>query len=306
MSDGVLSYKKPGSRAAEEAPHSTASQSSQSPTTLPAGGTLSAPANRKVSAGRKKLQEFYHLQAELKEKEEKEKEKQKQEGGTVASESLDPVTVTTENSLELLNSPEKLSSYLNSNSIHDILKLRNSIAHNLNSHDSEKKSIIYDNYYELIKLSEILGSLANHKSKSTTSSSNIGQFGQGINLHNKVVDGKNLEATFQELISFVDTDVSYFNSKFEDLVEKSIDVPSDDSSSIKTIIGGKDEEDVEINTSALEREINLLLASDVPVSQEEKASLVTNINVLLGELDGKNSLLSNQLKAVVARFSAVG
>lgn len=300
MSDGVLSYKKPGIKAAEEPPYSTASQSSQSPTTLPAT-TLPAPANRKVLAGRKKLQEFYHLQAELKKQEEKEKQ---QEGGAGASELLDPVSVTTENSLELLNSPEKLSNYLKSNSINDILKLRNSIAHNLNSHDSEKKSIIYDNYYELIKLSEILGSLANNKSKS--SGSNFGQFGQGINVHNKVVDGKNLEATFQDLISFVDTDVSYFSSKFEDLVEKSIDVPSDDSSSIKTIVGGKDEEDVEINTADLEREINLLLASAAPISPEEKASLVASIKVLLGDLGEKNSLLSNQLKTVITKFSPVG
>lgn len=99
--------------------------------------------NRKVLAHRKKLQEFYRLHAEN--QEEKKTEEVKEEASL--------------STIEKLQDPEVLDQFVKKAGAHEMLKIRNELALKLNFHDLEKKTIIYDNYSELIKLDQTLASV---------------------------------------------------------------------------------------------------------------------------------------------------
>lgn len=147
-----------------------------------------APATRKVLARRRKLQEFYHLEA------------QKHEA------SAQPAPVTVDNCLELLDDPQRLAAYLAATPIEEILKLRNAVAHQVSAHDSTKKSIIYDNYHELIQLSHVLGELSSIGGTAGGAGGDGGPPAPGI------------DELFAHLAEFVSTKVERFSEPFESIV----------------------------------------------------------------------------------------
>ena len=57
--------------------------------------------------------------------------------------------------------------------IEEILKIRNDLSAKLNSSNQTKKSIIYDNYYELIKLSNTLSDLSTSKPRKKSVSTGL-------------------------------------------------------------------------------------------------------------------------------------
>ena len=109
---------------------------------------------RKVLSHRKKLQEFYRLL-------------EKDDSASKSSNAIPerdeaPATVAAR-----LKEPEALDQFIKTASAREILKVRNEIALALSFHDSEKKTIIYDNYSELIKLDHTLGSTRDGMFQST-------------------------------------------------------------------------------------------------------------------------------------------
>lgn len=182
----ILSYKKgqkvPKISVTHEmsSPQLLIEQSRVSSPIVSAPGTPTLGGTRKVSSRRKALQEFYNLQeadsskAESVGKEEDgEKEKENGENGNrqiIETSTQDGIGIGIgidiaekeaihKVDVDSLADPAQLEKYIKSATIGDILKLRNSAANKLNHHDVEKKSIIYDNYYELIKLSQVLSNL---------------------------------------------------------------------------------------------------------------------------------------------------
>lgn len=149
-----------------------------------------APATRKVLERRRKLQEFYHLEA------------QKHDADAPTA----PVTV--DNCLQLLDDPPRLAAYLAATPIEEILKLRNAVAHQVSAHDSAKKSIIYDNYHELIQLSHVLGEL----SSIGGTAGSVGASGDS----GAATPG--LDELFANLAEFVSTKVAHFSEPFESIV----------------------------------------------------------------------------------------
>lgn len=268
------------------------------------GESLEVPerGTRNVLAGRKKLKEFYQLK-----KQEKEAAAAAASATATAAASTENSNgdandiITFENSLSLLDDEEKLKKYLQTNSIDDILKLRNSIAHKLSSHDSAKKSIVYDNYYELIKLSETLGSLSNGEHTVDLSPTIHGV----VPLSRKgrqVIDSGYLESVFDDLTSFVDNRVTNFCSNFQEIAT----APSsnDDNSSITGMIArDEDDNNLSANKSKLEAELNILLKSDFnQFTEKQKSDLIKELKDIKS-LSTTNYLLSNQIDQIIAKVS---
>lgn len=134
--------------------------------------------------------------------------------------------------IESLSDPENLKKYINSTSIEDMLKLRNKAAGRLNHHDIEKKLIIYDNYYELIKLSQVLSNLDAEKlAKSSVFEPETKP---------KVTD-KYVHDVLSEFKDFLAGEGAVYNKDFV-LVVESIRGNMDDADSVASVVGisGKD------------------------------------------------------------------
>ncbi|CAK7902940.1 hypothetical protein CAAN1_16S01882 [[Candida] anglica] len=252
----------------------------------PIGSPVLSGGNRKVSAGRKALQQFYHLQE--------------------PSNQSEPITEEIEPSdlLKSLSDPTKFAKYTQTSSIEDILKLRNSITHTLNTHDSEKKSIIYDNYYELIKLSQVLQGLSSAKTtvdNSTTNGlSSLGIFTERKSTPSQEISDEYLDSVFNSLTTFVTDRVSKFNTDFETIVQSSKqDLDDNDASSLKALNNDDDDEvALDINTEKLEHEINSLLQGVGSIPKEDQQQLKSQMKEMVATLGPKNKLLANQLSRI--------
>lgn len=160
---------------------------------------------RKVLSRRKALQEFYKMKS--------------QEGlheGVLLKDSLDEpkddangaeVTVKAEEAVKVeassLTEPEAMARFLRTASIREVLQVRNAASSRLNHHDLEKKSIIYDNYYDLIKLNQILSNV-NAESRATDE---------------RPVTHKYMADTLAELSEFLEHDAATFNQAFPQVVD---------------------------------------------------------------------------------------
>lgn len=151
----MISYSK---KSRNNAPKDTKSILSPTPT-----GT------RQVLSHRKKLQEFYKLHPEHPEHSDSagnphidsDSKNQLPEPASEAGTATGVSTDVPPTKIEQLKDPRELEKFVKETSAHKMLKLRNEIALKLNLHDLEKKTIIYDNYSELIKLDHTLGSVKN-------------------------------------------------------------------------------------------------------------------------------------------------
>ncbi|KAI5967502.1 hypothetical protein KGF57_000342 [Candida theae] len=169
----ILSYKKPSKDQAATATATAASTSSATltPRTSFSPSVSATPSNtsspqlpphtsqpRKVSSRRKALQEFYHLQQQQSESNQEQNDKDKSDKDNVLNTDTKPTKSEVEPSD--LKTAEDVEKFIKTSSTKDILKLRNKIQSQLSSSSQKKKEIIYDNYYELIKLSNMLGDLS--------------------------------------------------------------------------------------------------------------------------------------------------
>lgn len=276
MSSPILSYKK--SKSLEPSRPSS-----------PAEGT------RKVLSRRKALQEFYHIQEQSR-NEESNKESNKHS----SNESINESNTTNNNTIEtnptsndtedIFKDEKHLNNYIKSTPIEDILKLRNTITEKLNSHDLEKKSIIYDNYYELIRLNQTLQNV------SRTGDQKSETF--GIDDSSDIVDEDYILNTFNELKDFVDDKAKVFHQDFSQVVkslQENYDVDDgkdvDSNASIRGFV--PEERPVielgDVDKEKLVKEIDSLILGKV--KQEE-------IDDLVGKLDPKDEVLITQLRGM--------
>ncbi|CAN3376646.1 hypothetical protein DIURU_004434 [Diutina rugosa] len=139
--------------------------------------TEPSPPPQKKTSRRRALQEFYNI------------DKKESSSESVVAESTpdpDPDPIPT---------IDDIDTFVKTKPIQEILATRNRIAGRLNSQESQKKSIIYDNYYELIKLSQTLATLEKPSTKRQNDLS--------VTLDNAEVDDGYMDRTFASLQQFV-------------------------------------------------------------------------------------------------------
>lgn len=296
----VLSYKKPSSQAG------TAPSTPIIPS--PGASQLSPPkpSSRKVLNRRKALQEFYNIQQQQ-EKEiqstnksvgnESQREEKLSESGNS--------TTKPDISIATLTDPDALANFTETSNIEEILKLRNSITNKLNSHDLAKKSIIYDNYYELIRLSDTLDSLVTstgtgtESDKKSTISENL-----SLSVTNKP-ETISIEAIFEDLHLFLTTESAKFEKPFETVISTLRQDFSEltQSDSQASIIGITEENGFpeDIDKEELAKEVGVLLDGEVTETQ----SIVNDIQKVLMKLNVmKDGLLILQLNEVKKKLLA--
>lgn len=160
---------------------------------------------------RRALQEFYNL-------ENKSKESSPDRPSDLAESPL--VEPSTD---EPIRKIDDVAKFVRTAPIEEILAARNEITTKLNSQELEKKSIIYDNYYELIKLSETLTTL-------TTPSAALKQRGDLlVKLSDPLVDDDHLDKALADLETFVSESL-VLGRKFDEIIGA-----NDDAASITTI-----------------------------------------------------------------------
>ncbi|PSK40793.1 hypothetical protein C7M61_000448 [Candidozyma pseudohaemuli] len=226
----VLSYKKrtqrqDGKNAAQD-PNlgsrlpriSTQSISSSAPESPSAPSTPTLGGSRKVSSRRKALQDFYKLHQE--------KAEGSNEAPATPSEPKEEEEKTTEEATltEDLDDPSNIEEFIKTASASQLLKVRNKASGKLNFHDSEKKSIIYDNYYELIKLNQVLSDLSGKERKRPVLDEE----------QKDVVTDEHLQKAMDELTTFLNDKASRFNQDFT-LVVNSFSTESRRSDSLASI-----------------------------------------------------------------------
>lgn len=296
----MLSYKKPSSASSRQQSSTPSHPSSPLPKSqFESPRISSATTSRQVLSRRKALQDFYNIHH--------------QESQDTNIEELISSSETTNN--VNFNDPEQLLKFMKSTPVEEILKLRNSITNKLNSHDLAKKSIIYDNYYELIKLSQILGDLS--KPKPVAKENTLDGLGIFTNPPNelktktKEINDHDLDSIFTDLSKFINEDVQQFNTEFETVVkslQKDFDNDDNDSASSMKGIAGNSEKDKfpeSINKQQLVKEVNLLLDEDPKnVKQESKNKILNDIQDILKSLNvHHDELLILQLNKLKSKFT---
>lgn len=139
--------------------------------------TEPSPPPQRKTLRRRALQEFYNI------------DKKELLSESVVAEST-PVPES-----EPIPTIDNIDEFVKTKPILEILKTRNSISGRLNSQESQKKSIIYDNYYELIKLSQTLATLEKPLTKRQTDLL--------VTLDNTEVDDGYMDRTFANLQQFL-------------------------------------------------------------------------------------------------------
>lgn len=296
----MLSYKKPSSASSRQQSSTPSHPSSPLPKSqFESPRISSATTSRQVLSRRKALQDFYNIHH--------------QESQDTNIEELISSSETTNN--VNFNDPEQLLKFMKSTPVEEILKLRNSITNKLNSHDLAKKSIIYDNYYELIKLSQILGDLS--KPKPVAKENTLDGLGIFTNPPNelktktKEINDHDLDSIFTDLSKFINEDVQQFNTEFETVVkslQKDFDNDDNDSASSMKGIAENSEKDKfpeSINKQQLVKEVNLLLDEDPKnVKQESKNKILNDIQDILKSLNvHHDELLILQLNKLKSKFT---
>lgn len=304
MSDTpVLSYKKPSSASSRQQSSTPSHPSSPLPSQIESP-RISSTTSRQVLSRRKALQDFYNIHHQ---------ESQDTNVDELASK---PLVSSSETFYNVnFNNAEELSKFMKNTPIEEILKLRNSITNKLNSHDLAKKSIIYDNYYELIKLSQILGDLS--KPKSVAKENAMEGLGIFTNTPNepttktKEINDHDLDSIFTDLSKFINEDVQQFNTEFETVVKNiQKDFDNDDSDSASSIKGIVERSEVggfpeNINKQQLVNEVNVLLDQDPKdIGQDSKKKILNDIQDILKSLNiHHDELLILQLNKLKSKFT---
>lgn len=227
----VLSYKKPSK--ASKPQSSPASSSTQT-------DSLAVPnPHRVVLSRRKALQDFYKLHesnpadSEATDGQKEDNEKVLPELPLNAESNLETPLEPGVDEISLrakqLNDPEELNKFIKLLDAGQILKVRNHIINGLNQHDLEKKSMVYDNYSELIKLSDVLAALNDSKSDKGP------VFPVGLESKPRVT-AKYIDATLAELNDMLAFDGPVFNQEFHRVIE-TIVASSDDADSLASVQG---------------------------------------------------------------------
>lgn len=291
-----LSYKKPSNNSPRI--QSTSSISIQGSSESSPSSTPNIGATRKISR-RKALQDYYKIENDQREGdkplEQPDAEKPfDQKEGDESFDHKKEDKLWDQNSKLPVNEDD-LQLFLQTSSMEEILKLRNNVSGTQSSQDLEKKEIIYDNYYELIKLNETLSNISNQSLKKSQSSSLIVQ--QEEKLSDNYVD-----ETLQQLSHFIATDVHKFSDDFRNVLKNLNQHEADDGASVTTIVESEEIIPENVDKFKLLQEINFLL-SKTPINQDLKPKLELEIHSILEKLDHKNEeLLILQLNDIKKRL----
>lgn len=280
MSSPVLSYKKPRKEDAESVPEQT----------------------RKVSR-RKALQEFYHIQQQ---------KAQEASGSGTTNETKDTTSELTNTTNETAQNTTKVANetstdtptdtelpdlsnqaafehYIKTTTINDILKLRNTVTNDLNSHELEKKSIIYDNYYELIKLNKTLQNLSNPAVPKDT------KIVTGLNHldDDKVtIDRKYISTSLNDLKEFFDKKAATYNDTFPNVISNLLSEFNDSQSTASVMAINETTEIIpdNIDKASLVAEINLLLDAK-QLDESKRLQIKSKIDELVKKLNDQLFIL---------------
>ncbi|KAK6203270.1 uncharacterized protein RJT21DRAFT_113182 [Scheffersomyces amazonensis] len=312
MSDSpVLSYKKPSlnsSRVPSQTSTPLIGSSNNSSPSTPTAGT------RKISSRRKALQEFYNISHNEDESDISninEGSPSKDPNHEEIKEKQPKRTRTNSTNLNLENN-EDVTNFIKTSNIEDILKLRNSLTNKLNSHAVEKKTIIYENYYELIRLSQTLHDISNAtpSKQENNNVDGLGIFSTSNDNNEKSIDNTEdyLNSVLTEFSDFINNDAKKFDGSFEDVV-KNLQAElsqSDSTASINVIPDNYEKQEFpdNVDITGLIKELNFILNGDkTQISQENKSKLLDSIQTILEKLStNKDELLILQLNSLKQKF----
>lgn len=287
----ILSYKKPNKDQTTPTPRTSFSPSLSSTASNTASPQLPShtPQPRKISSRRKALQEFYHLQQS------QSNQRKNNEGENGNNEQDKSTEETDDNSAKAevqpssLKTAEDVEQFIKTSSTRDILKLRNKIQLQLSSSSQKKKEIIYDNYYELIKLSNMLGDLSESKRlisniPSVQDSEKIDSL-SGFKIFSQTDDNNGPEVSIDTYLEEVLNGLSNFNQStikkfttggFDDVLNR-LDRTSDRAESNASVVGVYNDTTVDsipddVNKSDIINQISYIL--ELPNRQLEESERV--------------------------------
>ncbi|KAL1571058.1 VPS51 [Candida albicans] len=302
----ILSYKKPTSnKNSSSVPGSAPSTPILSHSGSPAPPTIQSPVSidsprsssstttnvgastRKVSARRKALQDFYHLNSN---------------SDNATTDGND----TTNEGISKISNLNDIDNLIKTAPIEEILKIRNDLSAKLNSSNQTKKSIIYDNYYELIKLSNTLSDLSTSKPRKKSVSTGLKIFADDEDNGEDSGDKNSTELTkegyvdqvLKELSEFASKEAPVFNGTFNDVLGKLKEQDESDNSSMIVLNDDKptekeeSSEDIEKQISHINYILNLPLKTNINDTEREQAIEYID-KVILDNPD--NEILSLQL-----------
>ncbi|KAG5419892.1 hypothetical protein I9W82_001772 [Candida metapsilosis] len=339
----VLSYKKPSKEQAATASttNATAGASSSTPTprtsfspSLSSAASNSSspqlnPPQRKISSRRKALQEFYHLQQQQQQQQsqankEKNGTEQNGEEGTsdnANKEKTDPSSTKSHIEPSDLKTAEDVEQFIKTSTTKDILQLRNKIQSQLSSSSQKKKEIIYDNYYELIKLSNMLGDLSESNKQianvSTAQDVPVDSL-SGFKIFNQpqTVDENGshvsvdayLDEVLNELSNFNQTTIKKFTTGGFDDVLNRLDRSSDRAESNASVVGLYNESSSTVNgvpdnvdKNDVVNEISYILdLPDRQLEEQERVEAESKIDKIIETT--KSEALKLQLNTIKSRM----
>lgn len=284
MEGGELAYKKPS-----KMPEGDISR--QEKTSAPALRITS----RNVSSRRKALQDFYKISEEKSQQSDNQrssnddaprKEPEELEAHTEEPDIASEIPINFENS-------EEVQKFLKLASIDNILKVRNKVSGKLLSQELTKKSIIYDNYYELIKLRQILDGVSKSSIVSTSSTDqNALDDLTKLNTGNESQNLQSVEQILGDLSNYINQESVNFNADFNSVVSNMVSKRNHLDSSASIIGIPEKGNEVEVDSKQLTDGITELLLS--PKSHE------LAIKKLIDTIDTKNIILKKDLEALAS------
>lgn len=271
MDNPELSYKKPSKKVKGDGSSSE-----------PLAESLRV-SSRKVSSRRRALQDFYKIseddqkqKSEMSLENEANKPEQTSHGpGETEStgESVPPASVDFEDA-------EAVKQFLQLASINDILKERNEVSGKLLSQELTKKSIIYDNYYELIKLRQILDGVSKSSIVNTTQSAqsaldDLTNLNSGKETPEAV---KSVEQILGDLKNFINKESKTFNADFNSVISNVTSKHHHLDSTASIVAIPEKEETADFDSAQLTAEISAVLNPARAKDKDYIKSLVESAN----------------------------
>lgn len=295
-----ISYRKPtpNSIQTQSLPSSKLSSPAASPA-LSETPHIDSKTNQSFLSRRKALQDFYSIN----ESESSQANPKKGQEIDTSNVSSDIERFTNNDTDEYLDRP-----------IEEILKLRNSVSFTLNSYDLTQKSLIYDNYHELINLSNTLKDFSLPKpqrgKQHLLESFGISVPSEGDEKSDKGTSADFIEDTFADLRNFVASKVKRFSTDFESLIQElrqelKDGSEADSNASVKSIKENSEQDNLpdNLDKDMFVKELNSLLQSDRNMAIEKREKFVSDIQNCLSELDIHNDELLiielNEIKKVL-------
>lgn len=291
-----ISYRKPTPNSIQT--QSLPSSKLSSPAASPAFSEsphIDSKTNQSSLSRRKALQDFYSIN----ESESSQANSKKVQEVDTSNVSSDIEKFTNNGTDEYLDRP-----------IEEILKLRNSVSFTLNSYDLTQKSLIYDNYHELISLSNTLKDFSLPKpqrgKQHLLESFGISVPSEGDEKSEKGTSGDFIEDTLADLRNFVGSKVKRFSTDFESLIQElrqelKDGSEADSNASVKSIKENSEQDSFpdNLDKDMFIKELNSLLQSDRNTAIEKREKVVSDIQNCLSELDiHKDELLIIELNEI--------